>query len=87
VARIQLCGLSLGYAGKAVVRGLDGAFAEGEATAIVGPNGSGKSTLIKALAGLVIPMAGRIVIEGAGRRDIAYLAQDGGVDRDFPISV
>jgi zinc/manganese transport system ATP-binding protein len=87
VARIQLCGLSLGYAGEAVVRGLDGAFAEGEATAIVGPNGSGKSTLIKALAGLVVPMTGRIVIEGAGRRDIAYLAQEGGVDRDFPINV
>jgi zinc/manganese transport system ATP-binding protein len=87
MTRIRLSGLSLGYAGELIVRALDGAFADGQATAVVGPNGSGKSTLIKALAGLVTPMAGRIAIEGAGRRDIAYLAQDGGVDRDFPISV
>jgi len=77
----------LGYAGEPVIRGMDGAFAEGQATAVIGPNGAGKSTLIKALAGLIAPMAGVVTIEGASRRDIAYLAQDGGVDRDFPISV
>jgi zinc/manganese transport system ATP-binding protein len=87
VARIRLSALTLGYAGEPIVCGLDGVFPPGEATAVVGPNGSGKSTLIKALAGLAAPMAGRIAIEGAARRDIAYLAQDGGVDRDFPISV
>ncbi len=87
MAEIRLCGLSLGYAGEPIIRAMDGAFAEGQATAVIGPNGSGKSTLIKALAGLIAPMAGRIVSKGANRRDIAYLAQDGGVDRDFPISV
>ncbi len=87
MARIELCDLSLGYAGEPVVRALDGVFAEGQCTAIVGPNGSGKSTLIKAVAGLIRPMGRRVTITGAARRDIAYLAQDGGVDRDFPISV
>ena len=86
-AEIRLSGLTLGYAGEPVVRDLAGVFAPGEATAVVGPNGSGKTTLIKALAGLVRPMAGKITLAGAGRRDIAYLAQDGGVDRDFPITV
>jgi len=56
-------------------------------TAIGRPNGSGKSTLLKAIAGMIAPMAGKVEIEGAARRDVAYLAQDGGVDRDFPISV
>ena len=87
MARIRLLDLSLGYAGEPVVRGLGGVFAPGQATAVVGPNGSGKSTLIKALAGLIRPMVGRVVIEGASRREVAYLAQGGGVDRDFPISV
>jgi zinc/manganese transport system ATP-binding protein len=86
-ARIRLCGLALGYAGDPIVQGLDGAFAPGEATAIVGPNGSGKSTLLRAVAGLIAPMAGSVEIDGVGRRQVAYLAQDGGVDRDFPISV
>jgi zinc/manganese transport system ATP-binding protein len=87
MARIRLQDLCLGYGGETVVGGLGGVFADGQATAVVGPNGAGKSTLIKAVAGLVQPMAGRIVLESAARGDIAYLAQDGGVDRDFPISV
>jgi len=37
----------------------------GECLAVVGPNGSGKSTLLAALAGLVSPSAGRIVLAGA----------------------
>jgi zinc/manganese transport system ATP-binding protein len=86
-ARIRLSGLALGYAGEAIATGLDGAFAPGQATAIVGPNGSGKSTLLKTIAGLMPPMAGRIEIDGAAAKDVAYLAQDGGVDREFPISV
>jgi zinc/manganese transport system ATP-binding protein len=87
VPDVRLYGLALGYGGEAIVRDLDGAFAAGQATALIGPNGSGKSTLLKAVAGLIAPMAGRIAIDGVARRDIAYLAQDGGVDRDFPISV
>jgi zinc/manganese transport system ATP-binding protein len=87
MAHVRLCGLALGYAGAPIIQGLSGAFAEGQATAVVGPNGSGKSTLLKAVAGLMTPMAGEVVFEGVARRDIAYLAQDGGVDRDFPISL
>jgi zinc/manganese transport system ATP-binding protein len=87
MARIRLEDLCLGYAGEIIVSGLGGAFAEGQVTALVGPNGAGKTTLIKAMAGLARPMAGRIVIEGAQSGDVAYLAQEGGVDREFPISV
>jgi zinc/manganese transport system ATP-binding protein len=87
MASVVLENLSLGYAGRTVVRRLDGAFADGKATAIVGPNGAGKSTLLKALAGLVLPMAGRVRMDSANRRDIAYLAQDSGIDRSFPIAL
>src|SRR5207245_1873177 len=37
----------------------------GELVAVIGPNGAGKSTLLKALAGLVRPRGGRIVLRGA----------------------
>lgn len=37
----------------------------GGATILTGPNGSGKSTLLRLLAGLVRPVAGRILWQGA----------------------
>jgi zinc/manganese transport system ATP-binding protein len=70
-----------------VARRLHGRFASGVATAVVGPNGAGKSTLMKALAGLIAPMTGHIRLGEVSRREIAYLPQDPGIDRDFPISL
>ena len=39
-------------------------FGTGEAVAIVGSNGAGKTTLFRAIAGLLPPMAGRVVFDG-----------------------
>ena len=36
----------------------------GEVVAVVGPNGSGKTTLLRALAGLVTPAEGHVVLDG-----------------------
>lgn len=55
----------------------------GETFALVGPNGSGKSTIIRALAGLLTPSRGKILIDGrdshGDRRDlgqaVAYVPQ------------
>jgi len=85
MASVVLENLTLGYAGRPVARRLNGVFAPGKATAVVGPNGAGKSTLLKALAGLIAPMQGRVRV--GDHRDIAYLAQDPGIDRSFPISL
>jgi zinc/manganese transport system ATP-binding protein len=87
MAKVRLENLSIGYGGHAAVAGLSGVFASGEATAVVGPNGAGMSTLLKGLAGVLRPLAGRIALEGARARDIAYLPQDPAVDRGFPIVV
>ena len=48
----------------------------GETFALLGPNGSGKTTMLKCLAGLVIPSAGRIRINGIdlGRKPVACRA-------------
>jgi zinc/manganese transport system ATP-binding protein len=87
MAGVELRDLTLGYAGNAAVGVLDGVFAAGQATAVVGPNGSGKSTLLRGIAGLLTPMSGAIAMDGLTGREIAYMAQDDGVDRAFPISV
>jgi zinc/manganese transport system ATP-binding protein len=82
-APIALTGVTLRRGGRDIVRGLTGIFAPGSLTAVAGPNGAGKSTLLQTLAGLRPPAAGRI--EGAG--DSALLAQDGRLERGFPIAV
>ena len=80
---IELRAVELAYGPIPAIRPLSGAFATGAITAVVGANGSGKSSLLKVLAGEIPPSGGEFRLNGAG--PTAYLAQDGGVDRNFPI--
>ena len=65
----------------------------GTICALVGVNGSGKSTLFKALMGFVVPVAGRVTINGKPVRDaqkqswVAYVPQAEDVDWSFPVSI
>lgn len=45
----------------------------GERIAIIGPNGSGKSTLAKHLNALLLPTAGRVLVDGLDTREPANL--------------
>lgn len=45
----------------------------GEMLAIVGHNGSGKSTLAKLLNGLLLPVAGRVLVDGMDTKDESKL--------------
>src|SRR5271168_3138820 len=44
------------------------ALKRGEVLALLGPNGSGKSTTLKLISTLLLPDAGRVVVEGADTR-------------------
>ncbi|MEM8848919.1 MAG: ABC transporter ATP-binding protein [Pseudomonadota bacterium] len=54
--------LSVGYGDIPVVQNLSLDVPEGALTAIVGPNGCGKSTLLKAMARVLRPSAGRVLL-------------------------
>ncbi|MQA74230.1 MAG: ATP-binding cassette domain-containing protein [Solirubrobacterales bacterium] len=56
--------LTLAYDGAEVVRDLELAVPRGRITAVVGANGSGKSTLLRALARLLRPRAGAVLLDG-----------------------
>ena len=57
--------LTLGYGDRTIIDGLDLVLPPGRITAIVGANGCGKSTLLRALARLIAPKEGRVLLDGA----------------------
>jgi iron complex transport system ATP-binding protein len=66
--RLRGAGLTLGYDGRTVAEGLSVDVPDGSFTVIVGPNACGKSTLLRALARVLRPRAGTVLLDG---RDIA----------------
>jgi branched-chain amino acid transport system ATP-binding protein len=64
VPRLAFDGIAGGYGDVAVVRGVSGAVAAGEALCIIGRNGVGKSTLLKLLFGQLPCRAGSVRFEG-----------------------
>ena len=61
---IRIEGLSMGFEGQSVLKGLDLEIRRGETVVILGASGSGKSVLMKLIIGLLKPDAGRIIIQG-----------------------
>jgi ABC-type Mn2+/Zn2+ transport system ATPase subunit len=78
-AAITARGLAVGYAGRAVVEGIDLIVGRRSSLALVGTNGSGKSTLLKTVVGLLPPVSGELRIldapVGVATRRIGYLGQ------------
>lgn len=85
---IQVDDLTVAYKYKPVLWDIDLKIPEGVLMAIVGPNGAGKSTLIKAILGIIKPIAGSVTIYNKPykkqRKLVAYVPQKGSVDWDFP---
>ncbi len=83
-ARLELAGLRRRYPGadRDALAGLDVAVPAGSCLAVLGPSGSGKTTVLRLVAGLEVPDAGTVGIDGvdlAGvppeRRGMAVLSQ------------
>ncbi len=56
--------VTLTYGAAPIVEGLSTDIRDGEITTIIGPNGCGKSTLLRALARLMRPSGGAIILDG-----------------------
>jgi len=63
--RLSADAVTLAYGDRTVVERLSLDIAPGRITAIVGANGCGKSTLLRALARLISPKEGQVVLDGA----------------------
>ena len=62
---LTVAGVVAGYsAADEILKGVDLEVHPGEIVSIIGPNGAGKSTLLKAIAGILKPSRGTIVLNG-----------------------
>lgn len=64
VRQISAEDLRLAYGDRVVVEGLTTQIPVGTVTTIIGPNGCGKSTLLRAIARLLKPKAGEVLLDG-----------------------
>ena len=61
---LKIDALDIGYDGHVIVSEFSLSVAENEFVCLLGPSGCGKTTVLRAIAGFVPAMAGRIVLEG-----------------------
>ena len=79
IAAAHMC---LGYAGRAVLRGLEFQVPTGSRVGILGPNGGGKTTLFRALTGEIEPLSGHLEVNAT----TATVAQTDRSRLDYPVS-
>src|SRR5579885_1686017 len=82
---LELKSVSVGYGRHRVLEDINLTLERGEIVTLLGANGAGKSTLAKAVSGLLPPMSGAILLEGAAvealppaerlRRGIAHVPE------------
>jgi ABC-type branched-subunit amino acid transport system ATPase component len=62
---LEIQRLTAGYEQVPVIRDIELTVPRGEMVALLGANGAGKTTTLKAVSGLVRPLAGRILFDGS----------------------
>ncbi len=67
---LRASGVVVSYDDRTVLHGIDVEIPAGEVSIIVGANACGKSTLLRAMARLLVPDAGEVVLDGTPIRDI-----------------
>lgn len=93
--RLETRSLCIDLGRRRALAGIDLSLEAGRFTVVLGPNGAGKTTLLRALAGLLPPSEGQVLLGGAPlhrmrsaerARCIAYLPQGGGIAWPLPVA-
>ena len=92
---LQIENLRKSYAKRIVIRDVSLSLNQGEVVALLGPNGSGKTTTFYAVAGLVYPEGGHVMIDGRevtnlpmyrrAKLGIGYLPQEMSIFRGMSV--
>ena len=94
-AGLRVVNLRKSYKNRVIIRDVTLDLARGEVVGLLGPNGSGKTTSFHAIAGLIIPEAGQVIIDGQdvtglpmyrrARLGIGYLPQEMSIFRGLSV--
>lgn len=94
-AGLRIQNLRKSYKRRPVIRDVSMHLNRGEVVALLGPNGSGKTTCFYAIAGLVSPEGGQVIIDGRdvtslpmyrrARLGIGYLPQEVSIFRGLSV--
>jgi lipopolysaccharide export system ATP-binding protein len=93
---LEVVNLAKSYKRRPVLRDVSLSLRRGEVAALLGPNGAGKTTCFYAIAGLVPPDAGAILVDGQdvtwlpmyrrARLGIGYLPQEASIFRGMTVA-
>ncbi len=94
-AGLRVLGLHKSYRKRLVIRDVSLDLLRGEVVALLGPNGSGKTTCFYAIAGLIIPEGGQVLLDGndvtllpmyrRAKMGIGYLPQEVSIFRGLSV--
>jgi ABC-type bacteriocin/lantibiotic exporter with double-glycine peptidase domain len=91
---IECCELQFGYGDSAaLLNNMDIQIKPGQKAVIVGPNGTGKTTLLHLLSGMLLPVAGDVLLNGRNLTEIcppSYYRQYAYIEQEpylFPVSL
>jgi len=94
-SKLEARGLVKTYRRRRVVNDVALSLQQGEIVGLLGPNGAGKTTTFYMIVGLIQPLAGRIMLDGAditsmpmykrARRGIGYLSQEPSIFRKLSV--
>jgi len=92
---LVVSGLRKSYRRRPVLRDVALTLSQGEVVALLGPNGSGKTTCFYAIAGLILPDAGQVLLDGRdvtglpmyrrAQLGIGYLPQEASIFRGLSV--